>query len=1089
MKKESLLNKNSIDIESFKKKYSISRNFLFGIFYLLGKKNTVNNKLSRIPQKFIQVFDQESYLYANLDLQKRMDKKQFDSALEHFILYGYDEVKEGKRRLGNEFPFITEDEYLEVNPDLKSAFQEGKITSPFTHLLTFGYAEFQNGTRSLTGYYPFTLTDQIISVLKEKFDDETYISANLDLLMNESENAWDHLLTSGINDIRKGKRVFNKDIPFISEHEYVTLNSDVFKLLKEGLLSSPSEHFFLHGMWEILNDTRKVKDENIYRYYESDFRDTIKREIEDLKNTPLFSIVIIIENTKYEQFVSLIESFEKQWYEHWELHIVYHGNTDLNISQYLKSLSNDKINTYLLEKDQNRAYYLNTVLPMLNGEYIVSLFDNDLLTVDTLYEVLRVINSDDAELIYCDEDRLRENGHFTDPNFRPDLSLEMIMSVYYAGSLLVMKKTLIQKVGAWDETLDSCENYDIFLKIIEISDKIIHIDKVLYHHRKIQNCNDAKCNKETGQIVLENALKRRKIVADVLPGLTYNSYRIKYPIVNDPLVSIVIPFKDKPELLEMCLGSILEKSTYNNFEIIGISNNSEEEETFMQMKVLEDKDKRVHFYEYNEPFNYSAVNNYAVNNFVKGEHVILLNNDIEIISPEWIESMLEFSQKPDIGAVGAKLYYPDDTVQHAGVVIGIGDSAGHIHRHFQKKSSGYHDRLSIIQNYSAVTAACLMVKTALYHEMKGLNEDDLKVAFNDVDFCLRIMEKGYRNVYTPFTEAYHYESISRGYEDSSEKIQRFHNERGYLQERHAVLYEKGDPYYNKNLTLQSEDFSPGKYVSSKKREYLGKTFIQNIVMSETFNIMEHDFVCIFAHYDKDNIIDPYVIYYLEKLSVKYDIVFVSTATGLTEKELSKISPYCMQGIVKENVGYDFGAWKTGLDFLGTGVEDYAWLTLCNDSVYGPFQPIDVITTHMEDNSCDIFSLSENFERKRHFQSYFVSYNKKVFMHNIFRNFWDNFKIYEDKTTLINTCEIDFAHSLINVPEFRVKTFAKRYNGTYVNIVQFFWHRAIMDGFPFMKIELFKDNPLKVDISDWKRVIRLKTNYPIKLISNHLKRMK
>lgn len=257
----------------------------------------------------------------------------------------------------------------------------------------------------------------------------------------------------------------------------------------------------------------------------------------------------------------------------------------------------------------------------------------------------------------------------------------------------------------------------------------------------------------------------------------------------------------------MCIESILDRSTYANFEIIGISNNSEEQSIFDEMKRLESLDKRIRFYEYNVPFNYSDINNHAVKEYAKGKHILLLNNDIEIITTIWIEELLMHSQRDGVGVVGAKLYYPNDTIQHAGVIIGIGGVAGHSHKNFHKDVPGYFSRLAITQNASAVTAACLMVKKAIFEEVGRLNEKELKIAFNDVDFCLNIQEKGYLNIFTPYCEAYHHESISRGLEDTKEKVERFKGEVLYMQKKHQDILTNGDPYYNPNLTLDREDFS------------------------------------------------------------------------------------------------------------------------------------------------------------------------------------------------------------------------------------------------------------------------------------------
>jgi len=317
---------------------------------------------------------------------------------------------------------------------------------------------------------------------------------------------------------------------------------------------------------------------------------------------------------------------------------------------------------------------------------------------------------------------------------------------------------------------------------------------------------------EAGRMALEKALKRRGIAGVVENTNTSHYFRVRYEIINEPLISIVIPYKDKPELLEMCINSVVDKSTYKNYEIIGISNNSEDEKTFEMMRTLETKDPRVKFYEYNVDFNYSDINNHAVNTYAKGEHILLLNNDIEVIEPTWLEAMLEHSQRDNVGCVGAKLYYPNDKIQHAGVIIGLGGFAGHSHKMFNRDDQGYFNRLHAVQDLAAVTAACLMIKKSLYHELNGLDAFNFKVAYNDVDFCLRVLEKGYYNIFTPFAELYHHESISRGYEDTPEKLARFEQEKASLFQRHKYILQNGDPYYNPNLTLDREDFTYANHV-------------------------------------------------------------------------------------------------------------------------------------------------------------------------------------------------------------------------------------------------------------------------------------
>jgi GT2 family glycosyltransferase len=312
---------------------------------------------------------------------------------------------------------------------------------------------------------------------------------------------------------------------------------------------------------------------------------------------------------------------------------------------------------------------------------------------------------------------------------------------------------------------------------------------------------------DKGKKLLEETLERRGIEGEILETNIDHFFRIKRKVIGKPLISIIIAFKDKPELLLTCIGSILKKTTYSNYEIIGISNNSEDRETFKAMESLQQLDSRVSFYEYNIPFNYSKINNHAVFTYAKGEHIILLNNDIEIISEDWIDSMLEHSQRDEVGCVGAKLYYPNDTIQHAGVIIGIGGVAGHSHKGFSRSQYGYFFLLTCIQNVSSVTGACLMIKKNLYEEFGGFNEFDLPIAFNDIDFCLRLIKAGYLNIFTPYAEAYHHESVTRGYEDTKEKVERFQGEVRYMLEKHADYIGSGDPYYNPNLTLEKEDFS------------------------------------------------------------------------------------------------------------------------------------------------------------------------------------------------------------------------------------------------------------------------------------------
>ena len=560
------------------------------------------------------------------------------------------------------------------------------------------------------------------------------------------------------------------------------------------------------------NTSKKIK----YTYGDPELVAHIKKEIASFNESPLMSIIIPVYNVEQVWLEKAIQSVERQWYKNWEIILVDDASTNSETIDYLKGIVSLKIKIKFLKENGNISKASNEALSLSQGDYIVLLDHDDELTPDALYEVVKAINAssendDAAEFIYSDEDKLAMDGSYCDPHFKPDFSPELFLSQNYISHLVVIKKSLVDKVGGWTIGLEGSQDYDLYLRVLEYTNRVVHIPKVLYHWRKIPGSTAAEFSdksyaQEAGRKALENAMQRRDIPASVVNGKHPGTYRVQYEIIGEPLVSIIVPFNDKPELLDMCINSVLDKSTYKNYEIIGINNNSGDAKTFAMMEKLKTKDSRVTFYDYHVPFNYSKINNHAVKEYAKGEHILLLNNDIEIITPEWIEAMLEFSQRKNIGAVGAKLYYPNDTIQHAGVAIGVLKIAGHSFKNRPRNSSCYMGRESVVQNISAVTAACLMVKKSVFNELNGLNEVDLKIAFNDIDFCLRIRERGYLNVFTPYCEAYHHESLSRGVEDTPEKKDRFHREIDYVLERHKDILEKGDPYYNVNLSLDNEQY-------------------------------------------------------------------------------------------------------------------------------------------------------------------------------------------------------------------------------------------------------------------------------------------
>ncbi|MBQ9761044.1 MAG: glycosyltransferase, partial [Clostridia bacterium] len=382
----------------------------------------------------------------------------------------------------------------------------------------------------------------------------------------------------------------------------------------------------------------------------------------------------------------------------------------------------------------------------------------------------------------------------------------------YICHLSVFSRELLDKVGKFRSEYDGSQDHDMILRLTEQAQKIVHIPKLLYYWRAhsnsvAQNIDIKDYAIKAAQAAIVASLERRGITGVTVDSIkAYKSmYRLHYPIIKNDLVSIIIPTKNHSDDLKKCIKSIFEKSTYPNFEIVIVDNGSDEEALFEYYEEIKQY-PNVTVCSLDIPFNYSRINNYAISK-AKGEYYLLLNNDIEIITPNWIEEMLMYVQREDVGAAGAMLYYPDDTVQHAGVLLGLNGIAGHYFKNFGRNEIGYMGRLSYAQDMTAVTAACMLIKASVFHQIGGLDEG-FEVAFNDVDLCMKIRKAGYLIVWTPFAELYHYESKSRGYEDTEEKQRRFMREIDRFQARWGKELRAGDPYYNPNLSLERDDFYP-----------------------------------------------------------------------------------------------------------------------------------------------------------------------------------------------------------------------------------------------------------------------------------------
>jgi len=536
--------------------------------------------------------------------------------------------------------------------------------------------------------------------------------------------------------------------------------------------------------------------------------------IAKLAKTPLISIVMPVFNVDRQWLMAAVESVRSQFYPRWQLCIADDASTkDDTIAALaaIEHLGDQRIAVVRSATNQGIGGASNMALKQARGEYVGFLDHDDALTRDALLEVAQRIDAEDSDLIYSDEDKLDETGAHVEVHCKPDFNQDYFFSINYICHFLVARRELIERVGGFRAGFDGAQDYDLLLRLTELSTRIAHIPKVLYHWRKTPastaSASAAKPqSSDAGRRALSESMRRRNIACEVELGPYPNTFRVRRAIIGEPLVSIVIPFRDKPALLQACVESIVAKTRYRNFEIICIDNGSVEEETRRVVEQLCLRDTRVRVLRHDIPFNYSAINNFGADQ-ANGDHLVFLNNDTEVIRDEWLDSMLEQSQRPEVGVVGARLWYADDTIQHAGVIVGPGGVAGHAHLLRPGDDPGYFARIRLPQDLSAVTFACAMTRRDVFRELGGLNDDELKVAFNDIDYCLRAREAGYLVVYTPYALLHHFESKSRGYEDTPEKQQRFSGEIRYMQARHRELLARGDPYYNPNLSL-SDTYQP-----------------------------------------------------------------------------------------------------------------------------------------------------------------------------------------------------------------------------------------------------------------------------------------
>ncbi len=694
--------------------------------------------------------------------------------------------------------------YWEQNPDIKESGVD-----PLGHYLDIGVSQGQNPNPLFdTSFYLKEYPDvtelkmnplaHYIMIGAEKgnkphplFDTSYYLENYPDVVQSEM-NPLLHYLVIGATENRHPFPCFTIELPSLHLRENSIISDKIPKSLE------PDYQTWLNLNYPIGQDLNNMTN-----------------KLKNLEYKPLISIIMPVFNPKIFYLKTAIDSVINQVYQNWQLCIVDDASTNPDVCLVLEEYAeqDSRINVIFRARNSHISITSNVALEMATGEFIALLDHDDALTPHALYEVVSLLNNHpDADLIYSDEDNIDDQGYLSNPYFKPDWCPDSFLSRMYTCHLGIYRRSLVNKIGGFRVGYEGSQDYDLVLRLTEKTNKIFHIPNILYHWRIHANSTASQIHSKIYAVTnakksLSEAIQRRGepgIVTDVSGCLGH--YQIRYKIKNYDKVSIIIPTKNLGDTLNRCLASIFEKSTYPNFEIILIDNGSTEEKAIQTMQIWQKKEpKRLKVFPLKIPFNYSKLNNFAVQNS-QGKYLLFLNNDTEIFTPDWIEAMVEQSQRSSIGAVGALLLFPDKTIQHAGVIGGIFYSCGHSHKRFPFPSNGYFNQLNTINNYSAVTGACLMCRRDIFEEVGGFDEI-LAVNYNDIDLCFKILDKGYRNIYLPHVVLYHYEAKTRGYDGLNNfKKARLFCEGKYFQTKWKSLIEH-DPCYNPNLAFDKEDYS------------------------------------------------------------------------------------------------------------------------------------------------------------------------------------------------------------------------------------------------------------------------------------------
>lgn len=637
----------------------------------------------------------------------------------------------------------------------------------------------------------------------------------MDLQMAQKKRIRDRLFPEG-GKIRSYLRTANRFVKSMFSIDYLKEQKNKIKEKGWRVTWIEMKRYMVMGT--------AAEPENLYQIW-IEKNEPTKEELQEQKNTkfkinPKISIIIPMYNTPVNFFEELVDNLIGQTYSNWELCLA-DGSPEENKELEKIYKKDERIKYKFIGENKGIAGNTNEALSLVTGDFVALLDHDDLLPLFSLYEIVKCINENpDVEFIYTDEDKFEKlGGKRYDPYFKSDFAPDTLRANNFICHFSVFKKELMDKLGGFRSEYDGAQDYDILLRMSEETNKIVHIPKILYHWR-VHALSTAKAGGtakpyayEAGIKAIQDHINRLGLKGTVEQGNTLGTYKINYEVIGNPKVSIIIPNKDYINTLKVCLNSLKKLTTYENYEIIVVENNSEESETFDYYKKIDGKDKIKVVYFPEKEFNYSKIINFGVKNST-GDYIIQLNNDTELMTPNWIQEMLGFAQREDVGAVGVELFYPDNTIQHAGIIIGIGGVAGHVFKNLPKGIHGYFSKDAMIQNLSAVTAACIMTPKSIYYDVDCMDEK-FKVAFNDVDFCLKIREKGKLIVYNPFVQFKHYESKSRGFEDTPEKKARFQTEIDRFHDKWQSVLDKGDPYYNINLRLDNDQCA----IRTEKVEY------------------------------------------------------------------------------------------------------------------------------------------------------------------------------------------------------------------------------------------------------------------------------